>query len=428
MIQVKTTIRSDGSCERSIWQPRDRLLPAEAFSQPWVARWREVADVAVPPAFAENNPNPGEGYFHAVGVFASPADIPPHFLYKADVDRPELGAGEMTHDYHRRDFGPFVEHRWTETLANGVTREGFEKAREEFLDLAMPMLTEGVERVYGQDFDVSAAVAELDRRGRPLLRDLADVWYASVVAAAENPHAAGDEMSRKFAAAIERAGIDLHDTSGAIVDGAEGNRRILAHLAERIAATFRRKDGSAPSPEDVQAVMDGMQGTRFADALRKYRDDRKAEAEAKLLPPLARMTGPYFFPGILAPPGPRFAFDVHLPGQIVKAETNGQVDEAGDVSWRFDAIRLFPTAFTMTAVSVEIDEPAQQRLLSRVAIRDVPAALAVRDLLADDAELTDTLRRAFETGDPSPLDTTPGTDDAKKMKLSRLRTMLGMAP
>ncbi|WP_337174697.1 hypothetical protein [Paludisphaera sp.] len=425
MVQVETTIRPDGSCERSVWQPRDRLLPDEAFTPAWIARWRKVEDVVVPPAFAENDPDPGEGYFHAVGEFASPADVPPHFL-KDHENRPELGAGGMTREYHRRDFGPFVEHRWAETLANGVTREGFEKAREEFLDAAMPMLAEGFERVYGGEFDVSEAMAELDRRGRPLFRDLADAWYDSLAAAAEDPRALDDAMKNGFVAAIERAGVDLRDDAGDIVDSAEGDRRVRDFLAERIAATFRRKDGSPPTPDDVRAILGGPENPSFADAWRQYGTDRKSDVETKLAPPLARMTGPYFFPGILAPPGPRFAFDLRLPGLIVPGETNGQIIGAGKVSWRFEAVCLFPTAYTMSAVSVEIDAPTQRRLLGRVAIRDAADATPVRELLVDAPELLESLRRAFDTGDLSALDDEPETDDARRTKLARLREMLGM--
>ncbi len=428
-VQVETTIRPDGSCERAVWQPRDRMLPAEAFTPAWLARWRKVEDVAVPPAFAATNGNPGEPYFHAVGVFASPADVPPHFR-KTIPEHPDLPAGEMTHDYRRRDFGLFVEHRWSETLNNGVTREGFEKAREKFIDLGIPMLVEGVKRVYGRDFDVSAAVAELDRRGRPLFRDLADVWYDVVLAqAAQEPRPEDDVAWREFVAAVERAGVDMRDAGGGVVDGFEAERRLRAFLADRIAATFRHKDGSPTTPDDVRAILgESPREQSFANAWREYGVDRNPDIDAKLLPLLAKMTGPYLFPGFLAPPTPRFAFDVRLPGLIVPAETNGDVDDAGKIAWRFDAIRLFPTAFTMTAASIEIDEPAQRRLLGRVAVADVAAALAVRDLLADDPELIAALRQACETGDPSSLNATPDMEPSRKGRLARLRAMLGMTP
>lgn len=427
MIQVETTIRPDGSCERSTWQPRGRLLPAEAFAPEWVARWGAIEDVTAPPAFAETDSAPGEGYFHARGAFASPAEIPVHYSKTID-ERPDLGAVGMTHEYRRRDFGPFIEHRWAETLANGVTREGFERAREAFLDLAMPMLAEGVERVYGRDFDVDAAIEELGRRGRPLLRDLADAWYDALVAGGEDPRSMDEAMKRKLVAAIERAGVGLRDASGEIVDGPEAERRAYDHAAERVAATFRLKDGSPPTPDDVAAILGGPHDPSFADAWRRYANDRKPDVEAKLVPPLARMTGPYFFPGFLAPPPGRFAFDVHLPGRVVKGGTNGDVDAAGKVSWRFDATRLFPTDFTMTAASIEMAEAAQRRLFGRVALPDVESALAVRDLLADDPELSEALRRASATGDEAALVATPGMDGPRKMRLARLRGMLGMAP
>ena len=48
-IHVETTIYSDGSCDRMIWQPKDKFLPDRALKPEWNARWKIVSDVSGPP-------------------------------------------------------------------------------------------------------------------------------------------------------------------------------------------------------------------------------------------------------------------------------------------------------------------------------------------------------------------------------------------
>ena len=427
LIQVETDVRPDGSCDRSIWQPKDRLLPDGALAPSWNARWATVVDVGLPPAFESPGANPGDhAYFRARGAFASQADIPEHFR-KSIEGRPELGAGELKRTYERRDFGLFVEHRWAETLTNGVTREGFEKARDAFVDLAVPMLADGVRRVYSEEFDVALAVEELQRRGRPLLRDVLDAWY-DALAAGDDPKASSKLLTSGLAAAVERAGVGLRDAKGAVVSDEECQRRVRQHLAERIVATFRRKDGGPPGPEQVDAILAGSATPSYAAAWSAYTSERRAEYEAKLAPLMVKMTGYYAFPPLLQPPGPRFAFAVRLPGRVVAAETNGVVEPSGRVVWRFDSGRLFPSGYTMTVRSIDVDAAAQRRLVGRATVADVPTALAVRDLVADEPELLGLLRRACREGDLGLLRPSPDMDQTRLGKLARLGELIRATP
>src|SRR5436190_23204693 len=52
LIQVETIIHPNGSCARTIWQPEGELLPKDALTSAWVARWRTVKAITMPPAFA----------------------------------------------------------------------------------------------------------------------------------------------------------------------------------------------------------------------------------------------------------------------------------------------------------------------------------------------------------------------------------------
>ncbi|WP_165243724.1 hypothetical protein [Paludisphaera soli] len=427
MVQVETVVHSDGSCDRSIWQPRDQLLPDGALQPPWNARWSSVADAAGPPAFPdEGSARTGIPYFHARGSFAAPEAIPSHFR-KSIEGRPEFGASELTRSLEREDFGLFAEYRWRETVTNNVTRHDFEEARDALLDVGQAWAVAGARSVYGAEFDVSAAISEFDRRGRPFFRDLFDAWYAAL--AAGDAESASRVLSERFVLAVERQGVGLYDANGAVVSAEEGTRRIREHLAGRIAATFRRRDGTPPTAEQVEAVLASPSGPPYASAWSTYLASRKEEFEAKIVPLLVRTTGFYAYPPFLQPPGPRFAFSVRLPGEVVVgAETNGEVEAEGRVNWRFDSGRLFPGGFAMTARSVEIDAAAQRRLFGRLAFPDARSVQGVRDLLAEDPGLVDVVLRAARAGDPRLLDPASEQNEGRKMRLARLKELVDKTP
>ena len=113
------------------------------------------------------------------GTFSSPTEIPQHFRYTLEKC-PELGASELTRSYDRSDYGFVVEHRWREKLTNIVTLSGFLKARDEFLDLAMPLAEKAIEQIYGGKYDVKNLVLEVRSQGRRFLEQAAIVFYDSL--------------------------------------------------------------------------------------------------------------------------------------------------------------------------------------------------------------------------------------------------------
>ena len=70
-----------------------------------------------------------------------------------------------------------VEHRWGEKITNIVTFHGFLKARDELLDLYLPVYIEAIEKVFGQDYDVSRLVNHLRTNGRRFLENVSVIFY-----------------------------------------------------------------------------------------------------------------------------------------------------------------------------------------------------------------------------------------------------------
>lgn len=426
LLQIETTIRPDGSCERAIWQPKDEMLVEGALGPDWRARWRTVEDVDAPPAFAREagsrRPDPDHAYFHAEGSFSSPAEIPAHFLKRID-DHPEAGSSELVRSYDRVDYGLIVAHRWRESITNIVTREDFQKARDQFIEIGVPMLRQALDEVFGREYDVSALSEEIQRRAEPLLADLLDIYFDM----AATPGADPDALRPLLAAALRRAGVEIPEGAEKTAAPTLINELARAHLKALILRDVKRRDGQPMTEADVQAILNDPSQPKFQDAWKKYGDTHKAEIDAKLAPLVIRMTGLYGYPPIFSGPGPRFVFGIRLPGWIV--DTNGTSVEPGHIVWNFRGKDLYPGGFEMRAESLDIDREAQTRLLGRVVIDDVNSARTLRDLLAQDDDLADLLRGAAEKGDPAVLRDFPFPmkNETRRARLDDVKKLLELA-
>lgn len=422
LIQVETVVREDGSCDRLIWQPKGQMLPDGALTPGWNARWRGVSDVAFPPAFSQGRGQRDHAYFHAHGAFSSPADIPEHFV-RREAAYPEVGASELRRSYERKDLGLVIEHRWVETVTNIVTRDGFLMARDEFLELGIPILCEGMEQVYGDRYDVSKAVADVRTRGRKFLDD-ASLAYYEMIEKHETEHDAGV----RFAGVFQRLGVQMFDEKGHAFPMEEAGRRIMEFARGVIREDFRRRDGKPLTDEEVQAILESQTTSPFGDKWSAFLKSNHETIKTRLGPLLLRMTGLYNFPPIFQAPTPQFAFSVRLPGRIVEAESNGSIADSGQVRWNFDGGRIFPDGFTMKAVSIDFREEAQRKLLGKVVIADPDSARKYSQLIGDEGPLLDLVRRAGREGDAQILRDARGDDDLERARIAMLKQFLQLTP
>jgi len=421
LFEARTVVHSDGSCERTIWQPEGEMLPAEALQPPWKARWKTVAAANIPPAFAKDHQADGSHkYFMAQGSFRTPGEIPAHFRNVADPSVP-VGASELVRSYEREDFGFVVEHRWRETLTNIVTHEGFLKARDEFLERGIPRAIEGLEQVYGKRYDVSALAQYLRGDGRRFLEESALAFYDLCAR-----HRPAEEHAAAYAAVATRFGLDLLDPAGKVVEGEESATRLKTYFRHRIALGLRHRDGSPLARTEIDEILGTSGGSPFAREWEVYWKEHEKSLAAELGPALLRMTGLYNVPFLMFGPGatPQFAFELFLPGRIV--ETSGTLIGPGRAAWRFSGVETFPDGFVMTARSLEIDFVDQTRLLGRVSIDDLEKAEAYLAAIGRDGPLLKEVRRAHEAGDLKGLEEFVPKTAEEKRRLAQLCSMLGL--
>lgn len=444
---VETVVHPDGSCERTICQPRAEYLPAEALergpsgriapaavAQPlearqplrpeWVARWKSVKVIKGPPSSPRSGLKAGtEDYLVAVGSFRSPREIPPHYRY-ANEKAPEAGVSELRRTYERRDHVFVADHRWSETVTNIVTLAGFLEARDALLDLALPWAVEHLEKEFGPDYDVSRLSAFLRTDVRHALEEACLILYDDAIARRRGQHAGGTTMDtavvRRLAALSRRLGFDPLDAKGNLVTDQEVDRRINGFVRDVLLKYVRHRDGKALDPADADALI-----ARVAEAAGSsgpdWRLNEAFDRQAGRL--LLRMMGLYDIPlAFLFRGSPRYEFTLRLPGELI--ETNGTGLRGGRTRWRFTGDQMFPDGYEMRARSLEIDRDAQRKALGRVAIDDEETALEFLDLIGDDKALLEAVRKLKDTGDRSALQDEKGRVPEQILRARRLRQML----
>jgi len=174
---------------------------------------------------------------------------------------------------------------------------------------------------------------------------------------------------------------------------------------------------------EIQAILDQSGNSPFSQAWAAYWKQHEKDFETQLLPRIIQMTGPYNAP-FDPSQNPLFAFDLHLPGQVV--ESTGTIQGPDHVLWRFTGDRSFPDGYVMQARSIEIDLQGQKRILGRVAITDNEQARSYIAILDSDGHLLEAVRKVHAAGDLKPLlDDRQGSAQEKE-RLKRLRQVLGL--
>lgn len=441
---VETVVHPDGSCDRTIGQPRYECLPAEALkpewigrigpvaeAQPvrpqeplkpeWVARWKSMKYVKGPPASPRAGRQAGrEDYFIASGSFPSPREIPPH--YRRTVDEyPEAGASDLRRTYERIDRAFVVEHRWSERITDIVTLPGFLEARDKILDILLPLGLRLLADEFGPDYDISGLSDLVRRDVRRTLEEAAVLVYDAGVRGRtrRDDETIDAGLADRLVALSRRIGFDPLDARGKRLANEELDGRIRDFLRRVVLERVRHRDGSPMGRSDWDALIArwSKQG-RFMEP-----DSRQQERLKQFVGPLVpRMMGIYGVPLIRLSPAPEFAFTLRLPGELV--ETNGIGQKGGRTRWAFTGDDIFPDGYEMRARSLEIDRDAQKKALGRVAIDDEETALEFLELLGVDKPLLEAVRKLKETGDRVPL-----RDDSKRtpeqiLRARRLREML----
>ena len=418
--RVETTVHPDGSCDRTIWQPKGtsletqalqaavaagklpniarpqhEFLPDEALTPEWNARWTTVTDASgAPREPGSNSAQDNFQYFIARGTFSSPGQIPAHYRY-GNMNCPEAGASELLRHYTRVDYGFVVEHRWQEKITNALTTTAFLAARDEFLDLVIPPCLDEFEKEYSKDYDVSGLASFIRTDGRRFLEEASLVFYERCTG--QDPVFGNDgrldpELETRLATMARRVGLDFFDAKGKVIsDSEEAKRRVKAFCGRLLTQYVKHRDGRAVSAHEAEALIQALETTdrRAAKALERagkkveerLKQDR--ELDKRLRMAAVRAFGfypPFTFP--LLSELPRYEFTLRLPGALI--ETNGIGTEGGRTRWKFTTGELNPDGYEMKARSISIDRDGQRRVLGREVLFDEDTAFEFMEVVGSE--------------------------------------------
>ena len=406
---VETTINPDGSCERMIWQPKDKFLPDEAKTLEWKARWKEVSDASRPSVGFDRKASSDDcKYFIASGTFKNPGEIPPHYRF-ADAKVPDAGASELERTYETIDYGFVVQHRWREKITNIVMLAGFVKARDELLDMFLPPYIDAIEKLFGKDYNVSRLTVFIRTAVRRFLERASVILYGAAVRGKvmDENRQLDPAMWKELEEAAERCGLDPRRLVDVFKVRSDNNERTQAEkgfFRPLVVRHFRHHDGTVLTAAEADAFLQAVlvdhrydkaleaQTKPFNNALEKDEQVKKRFGRAVLH--LIGLYGGFQFPFAGGPP--QYEFAIALPGELV--ETNGMGTKGGRTRWKFTSDELFPSGYEMNARSIVIDRDSEKKVLGRVVIDDQTKAMAFMDAVGREGPLLDGVRTFRQTG------------------------------
>ncbi|HVU89773.1 MAG TPA: hypothetical protein VHD36_20755 [Pirellulales bacterium] len=408
-----TVVRSDGSCERTIIQPREGYLPRVArppgaapdstdLSPDWMAEWTSVTGAERPPKKAPDNAPLGKyEYFTAHGTFKSPAEIPLHYLY-ANKATPESGLSALTREFERTDFGLFVEYRWKETVTNSVTRERFLDGIAGLLQIFGPYVTSGLPDALGDAYDAAPLIRFLQDEAPAGIKELATTFYD-----ARLHHLGEDATKRELIEVLRRRGFGwdekAKDPFGKLVE-------------ETVQKYVRRTDNKPMTKEDVATISKLLNEFDW-----KSHGEKLGFEEDPFVHALDSAFGIYPLISVLGD-AESFDYSLELPGTII--ETNGRLRTPNQTYWKFSAGDTFPSGYEMMARSILYNRDAQEKLCGKVVVGDGRSVEEFIKLVGRDGPLLKAVREACKEGKFDPIQNLRANDKLSASQISTAREFL----
>lgn len=368
--RAETELFSDGSVDRSIWQPLDET---QRKQWPTVAQGMqdERLQTELWGAFDFNRPkrkdgkpaNPKDDGVSARGKFASVKEIPEHYRKEASPGPP---AATLQRKVEREDFVFVTEHRWEETLTDCVKLEEIPAARRALIDFVIPLFVETLRQELEPDCDVSALEPWLRDEGATWLDELISLYIDLSLRAGPSwvqDKSAKTQAEQRFQAINARHGLKSFD-----------NEAIDRFVLDKAKQLIKQKDGTSMTEKLAAELASAISNSdspqtpnRFERRSKKLITDKYSSEEifqkqlhARLVP-LIGLHSPFQF----APQ--EFDYRLIVPGFIV--ESNGELTSANRVRWRFAAAEAFPFGYSMRSRSLQSNDDIQRTILNDVPLK-----------------------------------------------------------
>jgi hypothetical protein len=422
----ETTLHSDGSVSRTIYQPSGSISKKPDSPGAWkTVRDAASYDSSTWPGFIDDVPAPGEDpgapYTVAKGTFPTVGKLPAHYVRKLAGEKHE---STFVRKSGRNDYVFVVEHSWSETLTDTVTLDGIRKSRRDLatllISLADDSLREGL-----PDHDASKLMAWLKSEGTEWFIESIDLYVDSTLRAKQHKlsrQKAGKKFEADFVKLCAKHDLQKLNEEDAVAD----------FVKTKLKSLLRKRDGSPPSEFAVQSILYWINLKQ--DETRAEDDETKTPLEQASESIIKRKHGgkeafekrvASLVEGIVGLYGPlsqndQFDYRMSMPGRIV--ETTGTLDDEGAVTWSFTGGEVFPFGYVMSCRSLEAKDKLQKKLLGGTPLAGRKSLTKYIDIVAGDDNLRRVLRDCVKKGNLDPLREYRTVLDIKKEedKLERL--------
>lgn len=401
--RAETELFPDGSVDRSIWQPlneeqrkrwpevRDGIADERLQSEPWA-----VFDINRPKQ-KDGKPNhPKNNGSSARGRFGSVEEIPEHYRKEAPPGFPD---STLKRKVEREDFVFVTEHRWEETLTDGVKLEDIPAARKELINFMVPITAETLRQELEPEYDVSAVEPWLRDEGAIWLDELVSLWI-DLCLRNDRPWLEDKELKsqaeKRFHAVNARHGLkDLEK---------ETQERFCRDKAKQL---IRNKDGTLITDEFATKLARELMERESKETPNRFvrRRDKLIEdkygSDKVFQDQLWARTAPIVGLHSFSIPPQDFDYRLTMPGHVVAS--NGELVSSNRVRWRFDASRAFPFGYSMRCRSLQPNDANQRGVFKNVPIKTSNDCQRLVRLLRSKPEWHDVLLKCVEEKSRQPL-------------------------
>lgn len=446
----ETTLHSDGSIERAIYQPKSETpepaqsrelwqqttLASEILGDKWAGSIRDLP-IRTEPEKNLNGTDKMPVYFAAWGKFDTVAKLPEHFAREVDVG--EKRTVKLTCNYERIDYGFVVEHRWSERLNDIVRLDDMRRARRELFDLGTAFGLEVLSERFDKTHDLSRLKTWLSDVGFPWFEELVDLWYEG---SAERGTHRGNvlqherDVQRRLVELCARRGLKLPEPGEKFFDDSRIENAVRKFAADKLPELIQRRDGE---PLDKSKTLEILIWLNLADPPKDHDDEKESpldvlsnrvleqryggheaygERTAKLALRIHGVFGWKLIPE-------NFHHSMTMPGLIV--ETSGELLAANKTVWEFESNEAFPWGYEMSCRSLDVDEKRVKEVLKSNPLETLAARRDFVRELAANAQLADAIRQSARDGTLKPLDAHAANEEldaSARSRLQRVRKLL----
>lgn len=413
--RAETTLNSDGSVERAIYQPKGETPEAAKNPNLWKAvTWADEVEPEEWDGSIRDLPS-GKNeekscYFAAWNRFPAADKIPDHYLKKSLAGPREA---RLKRHVSRSDYAFVTEHVWQEVLTDTVTLEDMHKACRELADNLIPVAEEVLQEALGPEYDVSALAEWFRGEGFEWFSEITDAVYDIGARRRSIPKSKFEQtLVRRLFEICGRHGLELK-----MDDRRQNTQNIENFAAGKLSQLIRHSSGKPLDDENVNMILEAilLKSDKEAESeenkeksplelaaekviARKYGDEEAFEQQ--LLDPWSRIVGVHN--EMLLENPRRFHYSLTMPG--IAVETSGAIVAENRVEWDFDAEEAYPLGYSMTCRSLEADLDFQQKLLGKTPLTKRAELHRFVQLVSRDAGLSKALAQCKQQESLAPLE------------------------